>query len=155
VLDGTNNGAGTTQILTTASSPAVRVTGGTGVAVRGEGTTGRGIDVERFGLLLHPSDTDTDREPPARQAVDGGQPLCQLHRMVLGQHEEALAQLEPAITYYETAGMPPYLARALKLKARLMDATDRAAEAAEVLTEAMRIDATIAERNSTQSMERA
>jgi len=73
----------------------------------------------------------------------------------LGQHEEALAQLEPAITYYETAGMPPYLARALKLKARLMDATDRAAEAAEVLTEAMRIDATIAERNSTQSMERA
>ena len=73
----------------------------------------------------------------------------------LGQHEEALAQLEPAIAYYETAGMPPYLARALKLKARLMDATDRAAEAAEVLTEAMRIDATIAERNSTQSMERA
>jgi hypothetical protein len=44
VLDGTNNGAGTTQILTTASSPAVRVTGGTGVAIRAEGTTGRGLE---------------------------------------------------------------------------------------------------------------
>lgn len=44
VLDATNTGAATTEILTTNSNPALRVTAGTGVAFRGEASTGRGLE---------------------------------------------------------------------------------------------------------------
>jgi hypothetical protein len=51
--------------------------------------------------------------------------------------------------------MTPSLARALKLRAQLMGATNHGAEAAEALAEAVRIEAAIAERNTSQAMERA
>ena len=51
--------------------------------------------------------------------------------------------------------MHPYLARALKLRSRLMEATGRGAEAAEVRAEAELIEAEIEERNKTEPREHA
>ncbi|MEO7223057.1 MAG: adenylate/guanylate cyclase domain-containing protein [Devosia sp.] len=73
----------------------------------------------------------------------------------LGRHAEATPELEASIEHFRTAGMHPYLARALKLKSRLLGATGRGTEAAEALAEAVRIEAAMNERNKTQSMERA
>ncbi len=73
----------------------------------------------------------------------------------LKRHGDALPELDASITYYRDAGMSPYLARALKLRAQVLGAVDRGAEAAEALAEAVRIETAIAEHNTTQAMERA
>ena len=73
----------------------------------------------------------------------------------LGRHGEALPELDTSIAYYRTAGMHPYLARSLRLRARLLDATSRAAEAVEARAEAVQVEAAIAERNTAQTMEKA
>lgn len=73
----------------------------------------------------------------------------------LGRHGEALTQIDVSIDHFRTAGMHPYLARALKLKSRLLGATGRGAEAAAILSEAVRIENEIDERNTSRAMEHA
>lgn len=73
----------------------------------------------------------------------------------LGRHFEALTELDASIDHYRSSGMHPYLARALKLKSRILGATARGQQAAEALAEAVRIEADIEERNKTRAMERA
>jgi tetratricopeptide (TPR) repeat protein len=73
----------------------------------------------------------------------------------LGRYSEALSELDTSIDYYRTAGMHPYLARALKLRSQIMGATERGAEAAEALAEAVSIEAMMAERNKSQATEHA
>jgi class 3 adenylate cyclase/tetratricopeptide (TPR) repeat protein len=72
----------------------------------------------------------------------------------LGRRTEALQAVDGSIEHYRSAGMHPYLARALRLRAQVLGAMDRGAEAAAALNEATHIDATIAERNAAQAMER-
>lgn len=115
-----------------------------GGAARADFERGSTAAVDELRAAVETARASNEAYAAAQMSEELAGALFQLER-----HEEAMSQLEPAIAYYQTAGMPPYLARALKLKARLMDATDRAAEAAEVLAEAMRIEAAIAERNST------
>jgi tetratricopeptide (TPR) repeat protein len=73
----------------------------------------------------------------------------------IGRHSEALTQIDASIDHYRGTGMHPYLARSLKLKSRLLGATDRGAEAAQALAEAVRIESEIEARNTSKAMEHA
>jgi class 3 adenylate cyclase/tetratricopeptide (TPR) repeat protein len=73
----------------------------------------------------------------------------------LGRYGEAMPELDASIEHFRAAGMHPYLARALKLRGRLMEATGRATDAAEARAEAERIEAEIEERNKSQPRDHA
>ena len=53
------------------------------------------IRAARLDLLLEPARPDAQSEPPARQRIDGGHPLGQHDRMVVGQHQHTGGQPEP------------------------------------------------------------
>ncbi|HVX80233.1 MAG TPA: adenylate/guanylate cyclase domain-containing protein [Devosiaceae bacterium] len=68
------------------------------------------------------------------------QQLADLY-LQLGRHAEAEEALEAANKYYEGAGMRPYLANGLQLRARILEAAGRSAEAEAVRQQAEALSA--------------
>jgi tetratricopeptide (TPR) repeat protein len=121
-----------------------------GGSAKAEFERGSAAAVDDLRAAVETARASNEAYAAAQMSEELAESLFQLRR-----HDEALTQLETSIAYYREAGMTPSLARALKLRAQLMGATDHGAEAAEALAEAVRIEATIAERNTSQAMERA
>jgi class 3 adenylate cyclase/tetratricopeptide (TPR) repeat protein len=121
-----------------------------GGAARTEFELGKTIAIDELRAAVESARTANELYGAAQMSEELAGALFRLDR-----HGEALDTLGTSVAHYRSAGMHPYLARALKLKARLLTATDRGTEAAEALAEAVRIEAAIAERNKSQAMEHA